>query len=523
MPIDVKCPKCSQQYRLKDELNGKKFKCKGCGSVVTARPIAPTGTGSTRATTPPRTPPGKAGPTATPTDQKPKRPRTPSSASQSRSDQPSAQRLTPARRPSRPNPAGPNPAKRQQQVDPFSDAYRDTNPDDLYAEPYDEADDEFAEPYDGETVDHYDDPFGSAPPKKRSGAKKSSSKSRNGLKWGFNPHGLNVAMTFGGIVLFVLGINESRLAAKSNAVPAEISLVELIDKGAGENIYLTVSGVEPQTGEFVYEQRSRGPLSSYSKVWIPCVPADSNQQQVKFLLFSTKASDDDAVGRLMDTRSHTGMIVNDIRGLGSDERRLLQSNLQGTNPDDVLIFEVGRTPSGAAARLAYFAGGVLLTLAGLAWILLGGESAATAAPVRSAATASPKKAVANAKRGRPLTLSQKLFSFQGRIGRGTFWGYSIAMYAAVIVSLLLIAVITAPLGPDSTIGKLVRVIGILGLTVVMAWSGIALQYKRWQDRGRPGIMFLVSFIPFIGAVWVVVECGCLPGTPGSNQYGPPPA
>jgi hypothetical protein len=35
MPIDVSCPSCSRQYRVRDDAGGKQFRCKDCGEVVT--------------------------------------------------------------------------------------------------------------------------------------------------------------------------------------------------------------------------------------------------------------------------------------------------------------------------------------------------------------------------------------------------------------------------------------------------------------------------------------------------------
>ena len=35
MPITATCPKCNQEYRLKDDVAGKKFRCKACQAVVT--------------------------------------------------------------------------------------------------------------------------------------------------------------------------------------------------------------------------------------------------------------------------------------------------------------------------------------------------------------------------------------------------------------------------------------------------------------------------------------------------------
>ena len=136
-------------------------------------------------------------------------------------------------------------------------------------------------------------------------------------------------------------------------------------QGVGDNIHLTISGVEPLDGQSVYEARNRA-ATSYTKVFIPCIPANSNARSVQLLLFSTDAADDNAVGRLMNSGTHTGMIFNDIRGLGSDEKKLFQGSLGGRNANDVMIFEVGRTPSAAGTRVMFFVGGAALSLGGLA-------------------------------------------------------------------------------------------------------------------------------------------------------------
>jgi uncharacterized membrane protein YhaH (DUF805 family) len=34
---------------------------------------------------------------------------------------------------------------------------------------------------------------------------------------------------------------------------------------------------------------------------------------------------------------------------------------------------------------------------------------------------------------------------------------------------------------------------------------------------------LILLIPFVGAIWFLVELGFLPGTPGPNRFGPPPS
>lgn len=66
------------------------------------------------------------------------------------------------------------------------------------------------------------------------------------------------------------------------------------------------------------------------------------------------------------------------------------------------------------------------------------------------------------------------------------------------------------------------VVLMLLVAIPYIWSSIALQVKRWHDRGKSGAMVLINLIPYIGGIWAFVECGCLRGTCGQNQYGQDP-
>jgi len=59
------------------------------------------------------------------------------------------------------------------------------------------------------------------------------------------------------------------------------------------------------------------------------------------------------------------------------------------------------------------------------------------------------------------------------------------------------------------------------VTLLFLFFSLALQTKRWHDRGKPGWWFLIGFIPVVG-VWGFIECGFLEGTVGPNKYGPDP-
>ena len=59
--------------------------------------------------------------------------------------------------------------------------------------------------------------------------------------------------------------------------------------------------------------------------------------------------------------------------------------------------------------------------------------------------------------------------------------------------------------------------------IALIYFHVCVQGKRWHDRGKSAWWVLIAFIPLVGAIWVIVECGCLAGSPEPNEYGPAPA
>jgi uncharacterized membrane protein YhaH (DUF805 family) len=118
-----------------------------------------------------------------------------------------------------------------------------------------------------------------------------------------------------------------------------------------------------------------------------------------------------------------------------------------------------------------------------------------------------------------------LTSFSGRIPRRIFWiwGIAVGVVAAIAFSILAVAFGTPPDpagggGGLSAIGALLMVV----LYIPVVWFSLALQVKRWHDRGKSGWWVLINLIPFVGGLWALVECGFLRGTEGPNQFGPDP-
>ena len=105
-----------------------------------------------------------------------------------------------------------------------------------------------------------------------------------------------------------------------------------------------------------------------------------------------------------------------------------------------------------------------------------------------------------------MTLSELLFSFQGRISLGTYWfKFTFPLYALYALSWLL----------DSS-GVLFMLVVLLGI-----YPSLAVAVKRCHDRDRSGLFLLVFLIPIV-SIWPAIELAFIPGTYGSNQYGRDP-
>ncbi|MHB8882211.1 MAG: DUF805 domain-containing protein [Thermodesulfovibrionales bacterium] len=105
-----------------------------------------------------------------------------------------------------------------------------------------------------------------------------------------------------------------------------------------------------------------------------------------------------------------------------------------------------------------------------------------------------------------------LFSFKGRLNRQPFWLYTLcAGLLWLILSLLLGIDITKRGNPKSIIPML-----------ILLWPSLAVQAKRWHDRGKSAWWILINIIPIAGPIWAFVENGCLSGRAGENRFGKDP-
>lgn len=114
-----------------------------------------------------------------------------------------------------------------------------------------------------------------------------------------------------------------------------------------------------------------------------------------------------------------------------------------------------------------------------------------------------------------LTWGQIFWSFEGRIPRRQFWAATGIWYAIILVTYLL------AWGIGAATESFLVVIPVILVLIAALISSLAIQVKRWHDRGYSGAMVLISFVPLLG-IWALIECGCLRGTVGMNNYGTDP-
>jgi len=106
-----------------------------------------------------------------------------------------------------------------------------------------------------------------------------------------------------------------------------------------------------------------------------------------------------------------------------------------------------------------------------------------------------------------------LFSFDGRIGRQTFFVYS------VFLSIFILAII----GLWASVSKYLNSLSIALSAAICCyiWTMLALQAKRWHDLNCSGWRVLLWYIPILNAAALLMLIVSR-GTKGTNRFGDDP-
>ncbi|MBY7853863.1 DUF805 domain-containing protein [Vibrio fluvialis] len=134
-----------------------------------------------------------------------------------------------------------------------------------------------------------------------------------------------------------------------------------------------------------------------------------------------------------------------------------------------------------------------------------------------------------------------LFSFQGRIGRQTYWIWNVCYYLAIVSMIVLLNRWLPGLAP--------YVLPLFMLLILV--PDLAVTAKRWHDRDKSSWWLLLNVPLVIGRMtvpmgeasmtttpnlldtgislaallcgsWILIECGFLAGSDGDNRFGKAP-
>tara|TARA_B100001115_G_scaffold183194_1_gene181341 strand:- start:145 stop:510 length:366 start_codon:yes stop_codon:yes gene_type:complete len=113
-----------------------------------------------------------------------------------------------------------------------------------------------------------------------------------------------------------------------------------------------------------------------------------------------------------------------------------------------------------------------------------------------------------------LKVLKQYGDFSGRARRKEYWMFFLFNMIFAFVAMFL----------DNTLGTAGPAgygvfYGIYALALFI--PGLAVFVRRLHDVGKSGWMFLIAFIPLIGAIWLTVLL-VTDSNPGENQYGANP-
>lgn len=115
-----------------------------------------------------------------------------------------------------------------------------------------------------------------------------------------------------------------------------------------------------------------------------------------------------------------------------------------------------------------------------------------------------------------------LFGLKGRIGRAKWWGGQAIIIALLIGMLVFVGETIPDSVANATPGQQLSSYAVIIVALLLSiWINLATAIKRFHDRNKSGWWFLIGFIPFVGAFWLLFECGIRAGDNGSNNFGPP--
>jgi uncharacterized membrane protein YhaH (DUF805 family) len=121
------------------------------------------------------------------------------------------------------------------------------------------------------------------------------------------------------------------------------------------------------------------------------------------------------------------------------------------------------------------------------------------------------------------TCFSKYVNFSDRASRPEYWWWQLFVLIGVFGLAMLSAATTSPsTTPDESTSGSDAVAGLLVVFILaVLLPSVAVAVRRLHDQSKSGAWLFISFIPYVGGIWMLVLMASK-GTPGPNNYGPTP-
>jgi uncharacterized membrane protein YhaH (DUF805 family) len=120
----------------------------------------------------------------------------------------------------------------------------------------------------------------------------------------------------------------------------------------------------------------------------------------------------------------------------------------------------------------------------------------------------------------PQEVARWLFSFDGRMGRSSFWKIYVPLLAVRFSEAEAILYALAESISSGYMTALVHYSFLFVYWTPLTWVGLAAVVRRLHDLDRTGWWVLVLLVPVPGAAVVLtMPLGFIPGTDGPNRFG----
>jgi uncharacterized membrane protein YhaH (DUF805 family) len=105
------------------------------------------------------------------------------------------------------------------------------------------------------------------------------------------------------------------------------------------------------------------------------------------------------------------------------------------------------------------------------------------------------------------TRMKRFLGISDKADRTEWW--SISFISDLIVQLSALFGFIMIVGTEESV-QLTCGILLVAISVIFLWVSLAVTFRRLRDRGRPMWFISLYLIPFVGWLWMLIECGFLP-------------